>query len=132
MHMQLVPKLQVCLVERAANFYQKRLGFTLDRYETTSDGTWAWCSLHRDAASLMLERLGPEPTRQHPDRAIFYFRCDEGIDQLRDELIASDVSVGDVTVDSAGMKGFELVDPDGHRLWFAQQVAPVSEEASPT
>jgi catechol 2,3-dioxygenase-like lactoylglutathione lyase family enzyme len=116
----LVPMLSVSDLARTMAFYCDELGF---RRVGTFGNPPVWCHLERDGVSLMFNQPPaaemPELPRRAKDFQVFYCYVDDVV-ALHGSWKAKGLDVTDLRVTIYKMKEFELRDPDGYWLWFAQ------------
>jgi len=127
----LIPMLSVSDIHKSIGFYKDALGFeVIDNYIDDAGKLW-WCMMRSGDVELMLTLCGEnnESAEYRRGRAstIFYFYPDDVI-SLYNSVKAKGYPVGQTRVTIYKMKEFELVDPDGHSLWFGQ---PTSESSTP-
>lgn len=115
------PMLAVADLQRTIRFYCDRLGF---RCRGTFGDPPVWCDLDRDGHGVMfnappraeVERDVPPKSK---DYQIFYFNTDDVV-ALHAEFKSRGVQASDLRVMVYKMKEFDVRDPDGYWLWFAQ------------
>jgi catechol 2,3-dioxygenase-like lactoylglutathione lyase family enzyme len=116
---ELIPFVHVADVQRSIAFY-KLLGFGVaDTYE--HDGRLDWAALVSEDAQLMLARAD-SPIDRNEQAVLFYLYADDldGLDGLRDHLIAQGVRVGEIVDGRPGPeREMALADPDGYCLMIA-------------
>ena len=104
-------------IEASLAFYCDQLGFT---------ATFRWQDpptyivMNRDeAVHIHLVKLEDEdPDRTESNTLIYIFVYD--VDAIHEELLARGVAIDDPIGDrDYGMRDFDVLDPDGHRLIFA-------------
>jgi catechol 2,3-dioxygenase-like lactoylglutathione lyase family enzyme len=131
----LTPMLNVADVERSVDFYRRAAGFELVS-EQVQLKEWRWAHLQCGSAELMLsESGGPHPALRAGDpmaegkpeclgwATIFYLRTG---DVLADrERCEREGFAPTVMRDSFyDMREFQVRDPDGHVVWFGQDLKP--------
>lgn len=111
--------LPVVDVERARRFYQDGLGFSVDF--TWGDPPSYIVLTAGESVSVHLSRVDTPPPPDARGTIVYLFVRD--VDALHDGLVdrGVDVHAGPETM-AYGMREFEVVDPDGHRLVFGQGV----------
>ena len=117
-------------VERSLAFYRDRLGFSVVFQETEPPHqTPFFAIVNRDGAMLFLKGSGaalPNPKRYAWARWDAYFHVADP-DTLAAEFEERGASFSESLKDTHdGLRGFELVDPDGHVLFFGRPVASIS------
>ena len=120
---QLRPMLAVTDLKRTMEFYRTRLGFKVEG--TFGDPEPVWCQLARDGVSIMFnapprECVERDVPRKSKDYQIFYFNVSD-VAGLHGVLRRSGLEVSDLRVMPYQMKEFDLRDPDGYWLMFAQE-----------
>ena len=123
-------------VERSVAFYRDQLGFTLMFQETEPPhNTPFFAIVSRDNVMLFLKGSGaalPNPQRYSWARWDAYFFVPDP-DALAAEFEGRGVSFSESLKDTHdGLRGFELIDPDGYVLFFGrpQAVGPPPGSAS--
>ena len=117
-------------VERSLDFYRDKLGFTVvfQEFEPPHQ-TPFFAIVSRDGAMLFLKGSGaalPNPKRYSWARWDAYFLVPDP-DALAAEFEGRGVSFSEALKDTHdGLRGFELMDPDGHVLFFGRPVAGIS------
>ena len=111
-------------VDRSLDFYRDRLGFTVVFQEVEPPHqTPFFAIVSRDGAMLFLKGSGeptPNPNRYPWARWDAYFLVPDP-DALAAEFEGRGVSFSDSLKDTRdGLRGFELVDPDGYVLFFGR------------
>jgi catechol 2,3-dioxygenase-like lactoylglutathione lyase family enzyme len=114
-------------VERSVGFYRDKLGFTLVFQETEPpDNTAFFAIVSRDNVMLFLKGRGaalPNPKRYAWARWDAYFFVPDP-DALAAEFEGRGVSFSESLKDTHdGLRGFELIDPDGYVLFFGRPQA---------
>jgi catechol 2,3-dioxygenase-like lactoylglutathione lyase family enzyme len=124
-------------VDRSVAFYRDKLGFTLVFQETEPPrNTPFFAIVSRDNVMLFLKGSGaalPNPQRYSWARWDAYFLVPDP-DALAAEFENRSVSFSEALKDRHdGLRGFELIDPDGYVLFFGRPQAalgPKPESAS--
>jgi uncharacterized glyoxalase superfamily protein PhnB len=129
----LTPMLNVSDVERSVEFYRRAAGFELGS-DPEKLREWRWAHLVCGTAELMLsESGGPHPALRDGDpmassepeclgwTTIFYLNTDNVVAN-REHCIAEGFSVSELRDSFYGMREFQVRDPDGHVLWFGQDL----------
>jgi catechol 2,3-dioxygenase-like lactoylglutathione lyase family enzyme len=123
-------------VVRSVTFYRDKLGFTLVFQETEPPhNTPFFAIVSRDKAMLFLKGSGaalPNPKRYDWARWDAYFFVPDP-DGLAAEFEGRGVGFSESLKDThEGLRGFELIDPDGYVLFFGrpQAVGAQPESAS--
>lgn len=111
-------------VERSLDFYRDKLGFTVVFQETEPPHpTPFFAIVRRDGAMLFLKGSGeavPNAKRYSWARFDAYFSVPDP-DALAAEFENRGVSFSESLKDTHdGLRGFELIDPDGHVLFFGR------------
>jgi catechol 2,3-dioxygenase-like lactoylglutathione lyase family enzyme len=117
-------------VERSLAFYRDQLGFTVVFQETEPPHqTPFFAIVSRDGAMLLLKGSGaalPNPTRYSWARWDAYFFVPDP-DALAAEFEGRGVSFSAGLKDTHdGLRGFELMDPDGYVLFFGRPAPRMS------
>ena len=128
--MQTVNKLSMVSIlvgdmKRAKEFYAEKLGLEVAKdYRQNDDNWWVMLTFPGGGASITLARSSTtdnEPPK--PDSMSFYFSTSD-IAAAHKALKAKGVKPGEVMDDlygpGSGVKFFQLKDPDGNQLTFAQ------------
>ncbi len=115
------PMLAVTDLPRAVRFYVERLGFNCSSMHGNPP---VWAEVERDGVALMLNAPPADCVRRDVppksrDYQIFYFDV-KNVADLHAEFRSRGVLVTDLRVAFYGMKEFEVRDPDGYWLWFAE------------
>jgi catechol 2,3-dioxygenase-like lactoylglutathione lyase family enzyme len=111
-------------VERSLDFYRDKLGFTVVFQEFEQpDRTPFFAIVSRDNVMLFLKGSGeavPNAQRYSWARWDAYFLVPDP-DMLAAEFEDRGVSFSEALKDTHdGLRGFELIDPDGHVLFFGR------------
>ena len=111
-------------VDRSLDFYRDKLGFTVVFQEfEPAHPTPFFAIVSRDSAMLFLKGSGeavPNAKRYSWARWDAYFLVPDP-DGLAAEFESGGVSFSDSLKDTLdGLRGFELIDPDGHVLFFGR------------
>lgn len=109
-----MPLLPVTDVAKTLEYLQK-LGFAAD---FNSDNVYA--SASRDGKAIHVTSLGDR--KGLGDTGVFLVV--EGLDELKKEFESAGVHVGEVRETPYQMREFDLKDPDGNMLAFAEQISP--------
>ena len=113
----IVPLLRVSDCDGSVAFYTEVLGF--DAVEPTeADGRLVRARVVNGAAQLVLSEQ-PEEVRTTPGGAAIFHLVPEDVEGLHASLVEQGVTVGPLAVSPSGARSFELVDPDGYELCFA-------------
>lgn len=112
-----MPVLQVRDLARAEAFW-RRLGFE-------SHGAWgeppSFAVMQRGDVTIALDRgEGPVPLNQWWAAYVYV----DDVDALAAELAAAGVATSPPQDRGYGMRDFDVVDPDGHRIAFGADLAP--------
>lgn len=104
-------------------FYVETLKFqVVDRMDDV--GLSGWAALARDHFEIMLASPSyiPAPTDDESvlNQMLLYVDV-TALSELRDEIIAKNYPVGTIENRFYGNREFELVDPEGHRIIFAEK-----------
>jgi catechol 2,3-dioxygenase-like lactoylglutathione lyase family enzyme len=129
--MQTVNKLSMVSIlvrdmKKAKEFYAEKLGLKVAKdYRQNDDNWWVTLTFPGGGASITLARSSTtdnEPPK--PDSMSFYFSTSD-IAAAHKEFKAKGVKPGEVMDDlygpGSGVKFFQLKDPDGNQLTFAQE-----------
>ena len=114
-----VALLRVDDADGSAAFYAL-LGFELAERREDGGGL-VWARLVSGEAELMLVEQ-PGDVRTNPGEAAVLYLYPDDVAQLHAALLEHGVTVGPLRETPYGMTEFELVDPDGHELWFGEPV----------
>ena len=111
-------------VQAMIRFYCEVLNFqVVDRMDDV--GLSGWAALTRDDIQLMLTSPSyiPAPsTEEYPlDQVILYVEVNK-LSDLRDEILANQYPIGATKDRFYGLREFELFDPEGHRIIFAEVI----------
>ena len=111
-------------VQSMIEFYVKILSFRIvDRMDDV--GLSGWVALARDEFELMLASPSyiPAPADDETplNQVILYVEVTE-LSTLREEILAKRYSVGALETRFYGYREFELLDPEGHRIIFAENI----------
>jgi catechol 2,3-dioxygenase-like lactoylglutathione lyase family enzyme len=117
-------------VDRSVAFYRDRLGFTLVFQESEPPrGTPFFAIVSRDNVMLFLKGSGaalPNPKRYTWARWDAYFLVPDP-DALAAEFEGRGVGFSESLKDTHdGLRGFELMDPDGYVLFFGRPASSIS------
>lgn len=98
-------------------FYEQQLGFICTVYSEE----WGWAALRRDDTELMIAGMREDDPPAPVFTGSIYFRLDEGVDELWDEL-KQKVRVGyELETFTFGMREFAVYDNNGYLLQFGQK-----------
>ena len=118
------PILLVKDVEKSANYYRDKVGFSYDRFWGKPPG---FCILHRDGFHLMLSRV-EDPKHIVPHYKVVknmwnvYFWVDDA-QKMYDELVASGAKIDyHLEVKDHGCLEFGIQDLDGYDIAFGQNI----------
>ncbi|GAB5409627.1 MAG: hypothetical protein BalsKO_19920 [Balneolaceae bacterium] len=118
------PILLVKDVEKSANYYRDKIGFTYERFWGDPPG---FCILHRGQFSLMLSRTGhlkhiiPHYKVVHQMWNVYFWVDDAK--KLYDEFIASGAIIDyHLTEKDYGCLEFGIQDLDGYDIAFGQEL----------
>jgi|SRR5215469_11677866 len=114
----LVPMVHVSDVERSINFYTK-LGLNMVNKLSNQNGTTVWTFMKSGGAEIMFT-IADEPVVPSQQAVLFYLYANDLVG-LREQLIAKEVSVSQITFPPYMKKGEMCVnDPDGYCLLIGQ------------
>src|SRR5215471_10914944 len=114
----LVPMLPVRSIAVSVEFYQKMLGFTVEK----RNDEWGWATLCLDECRLMIDQsLNAYP--QAPRQSVIYLYPVD-IVEYHKQVRQNGLPVPDLRVTFYGMKEFRILDPDGNGLWIGQRATP--------
>jgi len=119
----LIPILICKDVQRSIRFYVDVLDFKVVD-EMKDVGRSGWASLQNGSASVMLGSptyIPETPTIDGRHQQVVHYFYPADVEALRDSVVTKGYPVSDLRVAFYGMKEFDLVDPDGHVLWFGQE-----------
>ena len=111
-------------VQAMIRFYVETLNFHIvDRMDDV--GLSGWAALARDNFELMLASPSyiPAPADDESvlNQVVFYVDV-TSLSKLREEIVAKEYPVGTIENRFYGNREFELVDPEGHRIIFAETI----------
>jgi catechol 2,3-dioxygenase-like lactoylglutathione lyase family enzyme len=118
------PSFIVADLKTSVSFYVDKLGFEL-RYTGPEDGPY-WAIVGRDAVSIMLKAVAAEvkPVPNHGrhayapwDAYIFTAEPDDLCDEYRSRNVSFHKPIYN---NSDNLRGFEILDADGYRLFFGR------------
>ena len=129
--MQIVNKLSMVSIlvsdmKKAKEFYAEKLGLEIATdYRRNDDNWWVTLTFPGGGASITLARSSTTDNESpKPDTMSFYFSTSD-IAAARKELDEKGVKPGEVRDDlygpGSGVKFFQLKDPDGNQVTFAQE-----------
>ncbi|MBX3389651.1 MAG: hypothetical protein KF691_09385 [Phycisphaeraceae bacterium] len=125
------PMLAVVDLPGAVRFYIEKLGFNCSSMHGNPP---VWAEVERDGTAVMLnappaDSVRRDVPRKSKDYQVFYFDV-RNAEALREEFLAKGVDAGEMRVAIYGMKEFEVRDPEGYWLWFAEPTdeAPTARE----
>ena len=111
-------------VQKMVRFYSDVLHFRVtDRLDDV--GLSGWAALNRDTVELMLASPSyiPAPSaNEYPLNQVILYLEVNALTELRRDIIAKDYPVGPIEDRFYGLREFELVDPEGHRIIFAEAI----------
>ena len=111
-------------VQKMVRFYSDVLNFRVtDRLDDV--GLSGWAALTRDTVELMLASPSyiPAPSaNEYPLNQVILYLEVNALTELRRDIIAKDYPVGPIEDRFYGLREFELVDPEGHRIIFAEAI----------
>jgi len=131
---RLTPMLNVSDVVRSVDFYRRATGFVLlsDEQQLRE---WRWAHMGLGASDLMLsESGGPHPALRDGDpmaeaepeclgwATIFYLRTDD-VAADRERCLREGLEPTPFRDSFYDMREFQIRDPDGHVLWFGQDIS---------
>lgn len=111
-----MPVLEVTDVPRAAAFYE-RLGFASHGY---GDPPF-FCIMQRGDVTIALAG-GTGPLRVNNGWAAYIYVSDAAA--LREEFMADGIDVTELGERPYGLRDFDIIDPDGHRIAFGSDLVP--------
>lgn len=128
---RVVPVFQVASVERSIAWYEELLEFKADPFPAQSP--YSFAMLHRDRVEVMLQRAhDAEAQSPRPYRWDLYVRLTgESLRHLYAQLSQKVTPVRALERTFYGMAEFEVADPDGHNLCFAEALADLSDLSLP-
>ena len=110
-------------VSAALAFYRDRLGFTIE-YQGPADDDIFFGIAGRGGASIMLKNVGVDPLpnyKRHRDARWDAYLHVPDPDALAAEFSSRHVEFSKPLLDTHdGLRGFELDDADGYRLFFGR------------
>lgn len=111
-------------VQAMIRFYRDVLNFkVIDRMDDV--GLSGWAALIRDNVELMLSSPSyiPAPsTDEYPLNQVILYLEVNALSELRNEILARHYPVGPIEDRFYGLREFELIDPEGHRIIFAEEI----------
>ncbi|MGE3181338.1 MAG: VOC family protein [Phycisphaerae bacterium] len=117
---KLSPMLAVANLQRSIDFYVNALGFRVSSTWGPDDEP-CWAMVSNGTVEIMLTvEASDDPPRA--GQTIFYFYPDDVL-RLHEKLSESGLVVSKVRETAYGMREFDMLDPDGHRLWFGEESA---------
>ncbi|MFT3807312.1 VOC family protein [Arenimonas sp.] len=138
---RLTPMLNVSDVERSVDFYRRAAGFELVSGEERLK-EWRWACMRLGDSELMLSesggphsslRVGDPMAESEPEclgwAAIYCLRTtDVAADHER--CVREGFAPTPMRDSFYDMREFQVRDPDGHVLWFGQDLIPDSNEST--
>ena len=111
-------------VQAMVRFYCHILDFhVVDRMDDI--GLSGWAALARDDIHLMLSSpsyiTAPIESEYPLNQVILYMEV-KALSKLRHEILAKQYPVGTTEDRFYGLREFEIVDPEGHRIIFAEEI----------
>ena len=131
MSMQIVNKFTMVSVvvsdmKKAKEFYAEKLGLPVAKdYRQNDDNWWVMLTLPGGGASITLARSSTtknEPPK--PDSMSFYFSTSDiaaAHKELKEKGVKTSAIQDDLYGPGSGVKFFQLKDPDGNQVTFAQE-----------
>ena len=119
-------------VQAMIRFYVETLNFQIvDQMDDV--GLSGWAAIARDNFELMLASPSyiPAPSDEEKvlNQVILYVDV-TALDEIREEVVAKDYPVSSIENRFYGNREFELADPEGHRIIFAENIEDQEHEAS--
>lgn len=112
-------------VQTMIEFYVETLGFQIvDRMDDV--GLSGWAALARDQFEIMLASpsyIPAPPKDESPLNQVILYVEVNALSKLREKILATDYPIGPTETRFYGHREFELLDPEGHRIIFAEKVA---------
>ena len=102
-------------LDAGRDFYTRKLGFS----ETYLDGDGRWAKLERNGSEIGLAEGEP----QGEDGAVAHVEV-EDVKAVAEQLRDDGVDVGVVFELHGEIRLLDVLDPDGNRLQFAEQLSP--------
>lgn len=119
---EIVPLLQVGDMPETLEYFQERLGFSLD-YVWPSEGPAKWAGVSRGGIHFMLTiDLGTSTRRfiaEKGNGVVFYIIADD-IEALYAELLEREAIVAQDLVDFGGRKQFSVAESNGYVIAFTE------------
>lgn len=117
--------MNVADMEKSKSFYTGKLGFKIStEYRQDDDNWWVTLSLPEGGAALTLSRASISPENLKPDTLSIYFETSD-VEVSHKELSGKGAEPGDINDDlfgpGSGVKWFNVKDPDGNTVFFAQK-----------
>ena len=116
--------LPVTELDPVIKFYEECLGFTLMATHQEG-GELEWCRLRSGRADVMFYSPAasgdPEPECTDWAKVRLYFVVDE-LESLRAILLARHCAPSEIASTAYGMYEFDIIDPSGYRLTFAEAI----------
>ena len=115
----LIPMAHVADVQRSVDFYGK-LGFEPLNIGKGDDGHCYWAHVRAGKAHLMFAS-DPESAKVEKESTVVLYMYAEDLVKLREELVAKDIKVSEITYPFYMQKGEVcLSDPDGYVVLIGQ------------
>jgi catechol 2,3-dioxygenase-like lactoylglutathione lyase family enzyme len=129
--MQLVNKLSMVSVivsdmKKAKEFYAEKLGLEVATdYRQNDDNWWVMLTLPGDGVSITLSRSSTTSNEPPKPGALGFYLSTSDIAAAYEALKEKGVEISEVQDDlygpGSGVKFFQLQDPDGNQVTFAQE-----------
>ena len=113
-------------MKRAKEFYAEKLGLEVAKdYRQNDDNWWVTLTFPGGGASITLARSSTTSNEPPKPGTLGFYLSTSDIAAAHKELNERDVKPGEVTDDlygpGSGVKFFQLQDPDGNQVTFAQE-----------
>ncbi|MEJ2353075.1 MAG: VOC family protein [Anaerolineales bacterium] len=113
-------------IKKAKEFYAEKLGLDVATdYRQNDDNWWVTLTLPGDGASITLARSSTTSNQPPKPGTLGFYLSTSDIAAAHKELNEKGVKTSEVSDDlygpGSGVKFFQLQDPDGNQVTFAQQ-----------
>ncbi|MXZ45203.1 MAG: hypothetical protein F4Z01_09600 [Gammaproteobacteria bacterium] len=111
-------------VQAMIQFYVKTLGFRIeDRMDDV--GLSGWAAISRDQFEIMLASpsyIPAPPMDETPLNQVILYVEVTALSKLREEIVETEHPIGPTETRFYGHREFEILDPEGHRIIFAEKI----------
>jgi len=113
-------------MKKAKEFYAEKLGLEVTTdYRQNDDNWWVLLTFPSGGASITLARSSTTDNKPPKPGVVSLYISTSDIAAARQELIEEGLETGEIRDDlygpGSGVKFFQLNDPDGNQLTFAQE-----------